>query len=154
MMVACLLGSSSIVRAQTPGNSAEISSHDAPTTFKTGVNLVTVPVVVRDRQGRAIGSLTQEDFQLFDKGKPQFISKFSGEKSVHTTSAIVSSSTVEGASPAAAPQPSRFVAYLFDDVHLEFGDLAMARNAAAKHFEELGPTDRAAIYTTSGENPN
>src|SRR5437762_10477451 len=62
-------------------NPAEMSSHDTPATFKAKVNLVLVPVVVRDSQGEAIGNLRQEDFQLFDKGKPQLISKFSVEKS-------------------------------------------------------------------------
>ncbi len=57
-----------------------MSSHDAPATFSTKVNLVMVPVVVRDGKGKAIGTLQKEDFQLFDKGKPQVISRFSVEK--------------------------------------------------------------------------
>src|ERR1700761_3972781 len=63
-----------------PQASAEMTSHDAPATFSTKVNLVMVPVVVRDGKGKAIGTLQKEDFQLFDKGKPQVISKFSIEK--------------------------------------------------------------------------
>src|ERR1700691_75398 len=63
-----------------PQNTAEMTSHDAPATFSTKVNLVMVPVVVRDGKGKAIGTLQKEDFQLFDKGKPQVISKFSVEK--------------------------------------------------------------------------
>ena len=47
--------------------------------------------------------------------------------------------------------PERFVAYLFDDVHLEFGDLARVREAAERHFATLRPTDRAAIFSTSGQ---
>ena len=39
---------------------------------------------------------------------------------------------------------------MFDDVHLEFGDLAHIREAAERHFSTLRPTDRAAIFTTSG----
>jgi VWFA-related protein len=46
--------------------------------------------------------------------------------------------------------PERFIAYLFDDVHLEFGDLARVRQAAERQFSKLRPTDRAAIFTTSG----
>ena len=64
--------------AQAPA--PEVSSREAPVTFSSRVNLVLVPVVVRDGQGHAIGTLKQDDFQLFDKGKPQIITRFSVEK--------------------------------------------------------------------------
>src|ERR1700722_10287264 len=60
----------------TAMSDAEISKQP---TFSTHVELVTVPVVVRDSKGQAIGSLKKEDFQLFDKGKLQTISRFSVE---------------------------------------------------------------------------
>jgi hypothetical protein len=65
----------------TPAKSqAEMATHDEPALFKARVNLVMVPVVVRDRQGKAVGTLKQDDFQLFDKGKPQYIARFSMER--------------------------------------------------------------------------
>src|SRR5260370_864592 len=72
------------VKAQTQQpspdqNAGEVTTHDTPATFRTKVNLVLVPVVVRDKQGRVIGDLRQEDFQLFDRGKLQTISSFSVE---------------------------------------------------------------------------
>src|SRR6266536_2237113 len=63
-----------------PKPQTEMSQKDEPALFKARVNLVQVPVVVRDRQGKAIGTLKKEDFQLFDKGKPQYIARFSMEK--------------------------------------------------------------------------
>jgi VWFA-related protein len=147
--------------AETKQNSAELASHDEPTTFKVNVKLVVARAVVRDSQGHAIGNLRQEDFQIFDKGKPQVITQFeveqpgtlaarahqqSVENSGDTPSVDTSSNT--GNVPAV---PERFVAYLFDDVHLEFGDLARVREAAERHFAALRPTDRAAIFTTSGQ---
>src|ERR1035438_8489065 len=63
--------------AQTP----EMVSHDSQPTFTMRSNLVLVRVVVRDKKGQVNGTLQKEDFQLFDKGKPQGISKFSVEKS-------------------------------------------------------------------------
>ena len=139
--------------AQTP--SQEISANDAPATFRSRVNLVMVPVVVRDKNGHTIGDLKKEDFQLFDKGKPQVIARFSVEKAsdrpVVTESAPIDPTEKSTSAPMAIP--TRFVAYVFDDLHTEFPDLARARDAAAKHIREtLLPTDRAAIYTTSGQN--
>ena len=54
----------------------EVVTHESPATFSSRVNLVSVPVVIRDHEGLAVGDLKQGDFQLFDKGKPQIITKF------------------------------------------------------------------------------
>ena len=144
--------------AQNPQNAPEMSSHDAPATFSTKVNLVMVPVVIRDAKGRAIGTLQKEDFQLFDKGKPQTISKFSVEKAgeavIPAELATDEAAADKSAAPAspAAPIAQRFVIYLFDDVHTSMGDLMQARAAADRHLSESpDPTTRAAIFTTSGQ---
>src|SRR4051812_15454347 len=55
-----------------------LGSKDQPL-FKSKVNLIMVPVVVRNKKGNAIATLHREDFQLFDNGKPQVISSFSVE---------------------------------------------------------------------------
>lgn len=47
--------------------------------------------------------------------------------------------------------PDRFIGYVFDDVHLEFSDLARVRDATDRHLASLEPTARAAIFTTSGQ---
>jgi VWFA-related protein len=135
----------------------EMSSRDAPATFSAKVNLVMVPVVVRDAKGKAVGTLQKEDFQLFDKGKPQIIARFSVEKSGESVApaevATDEASIDKSAAPAkpAAPIAQRFVAYLFDDVHVSSPDLMQARGAADRHLaESLDPATRAAIFTTSG----
>ena len=135
----------------------EMATHDEPAMFKARVNLVMVPVVVRDRQGKAVGSFKQEDFQLFDKGKPQYIARFSVEKVAGRLNKTAAAAPVP--SPDRPPEdkpaadlPDRFIAYLFDDVHMKFGDLVHARDAAGRHIDNaLLSTDRAAIYTTSGQ---
>jgi len=126
----------------------------APPLFKTRVDLVTVPVVVRDNKGHAIGTFQQEDFQLFDKGKPQTIVKFSVEKSVTLETMVPAPKdvAVKAPEPAAAPaMANRFVGYLFDDIHMEFMDMVRAREAAARNMAQLGPSDRVGIFTTSGQ---
>jgi VWFA-related protein len=118
--------------------------------------LVLVRVVVRDRDGHINGNLQKEDFLLFDKGKPQFISRFSLEKTTERkaeaeASAAAASATAGGkVTPEAAP-PGRYVGYVFDDLHLSIGDLMQARNAADRHLSDLPVTSRAAIFTTSGQ---
>ena len=139
---------------------AEIVSHEAPATFSSRINLVTVPVVVRDRDGHPVGSLHQEDFQLFDKGKAQVITKFSIETSgsaapkapdaaVHD--AVAHDQNANPAEPAKPILPSRYVAYLFDDVHSKVGDLLQGRQAANRQLEHsLDANSRVGIFTTSG----
>lgn len=150
------VGAYSPIQSSAPDSSTapEMSSRDTSATFQTKVNLVLIPVVVRDSQGHAVGNLKQENFQLFDKGKPQIISKFSVEKSGGLAIEAEKPSNGAEAGEAKATQaaaPERYVAYLFDDLHLSFGDLANARKAAEGHVATaLRDTDRAAIFTTSG----
>jgi VWFA-related protein len=146
-------------QAEIRQSSAELASHDEPTTFKVNVKLVVVRAVVRDSQGHAVGNLHKEDFQIFDKGKPQVITQFEveqpGPRTTNVPQKLDENSrdavlTAQPTNPGGVTVPGRFVAYLFDDVHLEFGDLAHVRDAAERHFSNLAPTDRAAIFTTSG----
>jgi VWFA-related protein len=131
-----------------------MATKDSPATFTTRVNLVMVPVVVRDTKGKAVGTLHMEDFQLFDKGKPQVIVKFSAEKSgPKNLDAPPVPPTIQTEDQTPPPDiPERFIAYLFDDQHLQFGDLVRSRDAAIRHLTALKITDRAAIYTTSGQD--
>jgi VWFA-related protein len=52
---------------------------------------------------------------------------------------------------AAKTMPQRFVALVFDDLHMKTNESLAVRAATEKLFASLAPTDRAAVYTTSGE---
>src|SRR5271165_7473599 len=136
---------------QSNKNAPEVSTEDTSTTFKVKVNLVEVCVVVRDSQGHAVGNLKQEDFQLLDNGKPQVISRFSVEHG-EPKPPVVKQETPPETPGATLILPKRYVAYIFDDLHLQFADLAHVTGAAERHLQTLGTTDRAAIFTTSGQN--
>lgn len=135
---------------------AEVSTQEEAVIFKSKVSLVLVPVVVRDKSGKALDTLRRQDFQLFDKGKLQIITKFSLEKSGGKAIALtpqverVPGEAAEDKAPLIAPD--HFVAYLFDDVHIDFANLVQTREAAEKHIAaNLKTTDRIAIYSTSGQ---
>ena len=142
--------------AQT--RTGEVTTREQSPTFQSNVNLVRVPVVVRDKQGHALGSLHKEDFQLTDRGKPQYLSQFALEGSAVPRPAAPAATHEEIPSePAAAGSklvvPTRFVAFVFDDVHLNSGDLINVRVAALKHVERgIRPQDRVALLTLSGKS--
>jgi hypothetical protein len=62
----------------TASTESEVSTRSAET-IKAQVNLVLVPVVVRDARGKPVPGLRREDFQVWDNGKLQKISAFSVE---------------------------------------------------------------------------
>src|ERR1051326_3503438 len=165
-----LFGSLAMGRAQPPppetppaqapaaSNATDVASQDAGITFQSKVNLVLVPVVVRDKKGKPVDGLTKDDFQLFDKGRPQTISRFAVEKAgAHPIPPPPKPQAIPGAlsGDASAPDliaPDHYVALFFDDIHLSFADLVQARQAARRYvLERLRQTERAAIYTTSGQ---
>jgi VWFA-related protein len=145
--------------AQESSTEMAVKDQSAPSNIedaakvRVNVRLVQVRVVVRDITGHAVSNLRKEDFELFDNGKRQEISNFdaegpaSGPKVAATSEAPVPNSGETG--PVAFP--GRYVAYVFDDLLLQFGDLARVRDAALKRVEKLAPTDRVAIFTTSGQ---
>ncbi len=152
--------------AQT--QSGEVTTRIEKPTFQSHVNLVRVPVVVRDKQGHAVGGFHSQDFQLTDRGKPQYISQFATEGSAVPNLAAqpiplgaghaqtAAAETEVPAEPAAAKGskpvvPTRFVAFVFDDAHLKLQDLMNARAAALQYVEHgIPPQERIALLTLSG----
>jgi VWFA-related protein len=139
------------------------SPQDSVSKIQVSVDAVLVPVVVRDSHGRAVGNLRQEDFQVFDKNKPQAISGFSIQKRA----------AVEGGNPTADPPPvdratpqppvpgressseapKRFTVFVFDDLHLSRGDLMQLQNLALKIVAgSLTDQDLAAVVSISGSS--
>jgi VWFA-related protein len=148
--------SANTASAATPAEepTPEVSSHDEATTFKVNVRLVLVRVVVRDAQGRAIGNLRKEDFQVFDNRKQQIITQFSVEQPGSQIAREQKTTEIQAAENPTGKVPNvpeRFIAYLFDDVHLEFSSLAWVRSAADHTIGAMQPTERAALFTTSGQ---
>ena len=153
-VIGLLVVTGTSIQAQTPV--PEMTTRDQAFTFKAVTNLVLVPVVVRDARGHTIANLVQGDFQLFDRGKPQVIARFStvtsqGRGAASGASPVSEEAAGPDVSIPSTALPERFVGYLFDDLNLGVEDMLRVREAATRHMRSaLRPQDRAAIFTTSG----
>ena len=147
-------------------NESEISTKDSDAAIKVEVNLVLVPVVVKDSSGKPVPGLRKEDFQLFDNGKPQTVSAFSvetaetraGSGAATTEAKPAEKETEKGTAgvPGSVVTkpielPRRFIALVFDDLHMKVAEAMAVHAATEKLFASLTPTDRVAIYSTQGD---
>jgi VWFA-related protein len=160
-------------QAQPPQNSSagqepagEMAVKDEATTtkmaeaakFRVNVRLVLARVVVRDSKGNAVTNLHKEDFELFDNGKPQVISNFDVEHldfsrfqpTAAPTGTQPVTTTLAGPPALDATLPVRYVAYLFDDLHLAFESVSRVREAAEHRIDRMNPEERIGIFSTSG----
>jgi VWFA-related protein len=153
----------------------EINTRTTAVPLESRANLVPVRVVVHDASGHAVDNLRKEDFQIKQDGQLQFITHFSMEMAGSTDNQVARGEAIamppDSSSPSASDSaavadgksvspvsgaltlPTRFVALLFDDVHLDVGDLSHTRTAALRLIEtSVKPNQRLAIYTVSGQH--
>ncbi|MGB7466330.1 MAG: VWA domain-containing protein [Candidatus Acidiferrum sp.] len=120
------------------------------------VNEVIVPVVVRNAQGESVGTLTKEDFQVFDGGNLQTLTGISVTERTGESNPAVAPAPANNGSPVAPQPPShaeRSVVFVFDDLNMSRNELTQAKQAVSKLFEtSLPASDMAAVASTSGSN--
>jgi VWFA-related protein len=75
-VIPCLLSMSGALGAQAPGTPAAPAAPTATTTLSVNARLVNLPVIVRDKKGALIQTLTKADFALTVDGQPQTIRYF------------------------------------------------------------------------------
>ena len=120
-------------------------------TLHVNVNAVLVPVVVRDEQGQSIDDLQQQDFAVFDDGKPRPLSGFLVEKHDLPRKTEQGTGTPEAAAQTVT-LPGRITVFVFDDLHLAADQISYAQKASIETLDEaLAGSDLAAIVTTSGK---
>jgi Ca-activated chloride channel homolog len=109
---------------QSSIDSSEVGNGDV---LRVDTQLVTVPAVVTDRNGRTISGLKSENFAVFEDDKPQLITDFA------TTDAPFE------------------IALLLDTSGSTREELNLIRNAAAQFLNVLRPGDRVAIVAFRNE---
>jgi len=117
------------------------------------VNEVVVPVVVRNAQGESVGTLTKEDFQIFDDGKLQTVTSFSVIDRANASNSAAPGNDGLPDGPHPSSEPPRSFAFVFDDLNLSSSELTRAKQAVSRLFElSLPASDMAAVAATSGAN--
>ena len=82
-------------------------------TLQSNVDVILVPVLVRNPAGKAVGDLRAEDFQVFDNRKRQQISGFMVATNARSGSTNISEKSAGAHSPARTT-PRHFVIFLVD----------------------------------------
>src|SRR5579863_6160277 len=123
--------------------------------IQSKTNVVVVRVVVRDAKRQAIEGLTQNDFQLFDNGKPQTIAQFAVEHPAASAQKPPAPTAETAAQPSESQPnftaPERFVALYIDDARVRSEDLVRVRDAGRRFLASgIRTQDRLGIFTTSG----
>jgi VWFA-related protein len=119
--------------------------------FRSATRLVEATAVVRDRDGNTVGGLTAADFELFDNGKRQEISRFEGQKLTHrATTFVARNSAASGDARETVVLPNHFVAFVIDDENLIPEHMPNAILPALRRIAALRPGDRAAVVSASG----
>jgi VWFA-related protein len=159
-------------------NASLVAQQPAPTPatpiFRSGLNLVLVDVVVRDKSGAVVRGLTADDFELVEDGVRQKIVTIAYEEIKPGAAPIENASALAGASldnrpavavggatpaataPAASPHPltsdetagHRLVTLVFDTSSMEPDNVQKAVDAASKWVDSrMTSADLVAVAT-------
>src|SRR6185436_18257458 len=113
----------------------------APPEFGTAITLVTLPVFVVDGQGRSIGGLKKEDFEVTDEGRGMEVVGFQEIDLTEPADA----EDVRELPPAARRQFLLFFDLSFSSVN----GLVRSRRAASEFIRGMSPADLGAVATFS-----
>jgi len=150
------LAGSALASGQTAAPAPPANGPQTPQTptFSVSVDLVEVDAVVTDRDGGFVRGLAQDDFQIFEDGKPQSIAAFS----------TVDIPVERQQRPLNLPEPiepdvrsnerpfdGRIYVMVVDDLHTDMSRTPRVRAAARQFIEQhLGANDLMAIVHTAG----
>jgi VWFA-related protein len=112
-----------------------IASGQRPAPFSVGTSLVVVPVVAVDKKGATVAGMTQEDFQIFEDGKPVEIQTF-----------------LAPSGDAVTGEDGRFIVIALDNLFTP-AEIAFRVKGIAKRFvDKMGPKDVMSVISLNAGN--
>ncbi len=128
--------------------------------FRSGVDLVTLSAVVRDGDGRLVGTLTRSDFELYDAGELRPIAEFRTEQSpislgllMDVSGSMDVTAKLEGARQAAhhllswlRPGVDEAALYMFDTALTELVPFTKDTKQVQMGLERLSPFGATSLY--------
>jgi VWFA-related protein len=125
-------------------------------TFRTGTEVVQLDVSVVDKQGQPVHGLTQQDFAVFEDGKPQSIVAFKAVDLPDTVTPATSTAPASWTKTVARDVSTnqldhhRLFAIVMDDATIvpDASVIERARDAARSVIDKMGPNDLATVMFT------
>jgi VWFA-related protein len=143
--------------SQTPGQTpapAQTPPAQEPV-VRISTELVQIDIVVTNREGKLVGDLKREDFQLLEDGVPQQLSHFAVGTSTRPATWLTAERPRRNPSEATLVQPvevpNRYVVLAVDDIHIAPENLAYAKQMLQRFLrEQMTSGDQVAVATTTG----
>jgi VWFA-related protein len=126
-----------------------------PVVFKVEANYVEIDAVVTDANGKFVGGLTRDDFQVFEQTRPQTISVFSlvDIPVTRPDGPLFAKGPIEPDVRSNREFDGRVFVLVLDDLHTATQRSVQLRTAARQFVERsLGANDFAAVVTTGGSD--
>lgn len=122
-------------------------------TFRSGINLIEITVVVHDRSGKPVTNLTAGDFRVFEDGKEQKIEVFAVEADPSTPGSVQSFPLPPNVFSNRAEQSTGggVSVILLDRLNSTAEDMTRARDQVAALLARADPNDRIALYSLESD---
>ena len=117
--------------------------------FRTGVDYITVDVVVTDTGDRPITNLTKADFEIVENGMVQAIADFQyvsvpvGQRRIEASESLAPERDIATNVPPTAT--SRLFAIVIDDLHIIESDIVPVKRILTDFLRAVSPDDEVAI---------
>jgi VWFA-related protein len=118
-------------------------------TFRAGIDLVQIDVVVVDAEGQPVRGLTRNDFQIADRGRFQRITAFEEIAHERLAPPLLPPTLSLDVADNSTARSDRLIVLILDDLHFR-GRTGEVKDMARRVVEELGPKASLALVTTSG----